>query len=351
MKNKGIKKLLSLILAVFVLASGFNFDLHAVADEREEGIYSVPVFLEHFYESGKASMGNAAIRKTVRVKYKDGKVTYTVYASDMVFGGLEGGVTNIFVYSSTDWNKVKSGSSSRTEASRRAVSSIGTNHLPNGKEAPFDTAFSFNRSTMGEETILIAVWVDAMDKLKSGNDDGSFTPGAGEQKAKLKLDWNNAVLVKSYAEEARKAEEEKKAKEEAEKKAKEEAEKKALEEQKAKEEAEQKAKEEAEKKAQEEKNKKEDEAKKDDEEEMIEEGSEGEDAKGESDGDVIDESEDDEEQNEDEKEDEEGVEDSQSDIGGDSLDAESFGANIQAINLVVGSIVVVVVGMLFLFMY
>lgn len=145
--------MLILMMTSSVLAAGENYDL--------------PVEIIHYSrEAGKKSMANEAIIHTAKVKEENGKSIYTVSFKPLQFSGLEGKVTNLFVISG----------SSKTEAKKTEKSD--------------KTDFEFSRDMLKEKEIEIAVWVDAMDELAGG------TPGAGEQKAILSLDWSN-VDVKS----------------------------------------------------------------------------------------------------------------------------------------------------------
>ena len=55
----------------------------------------------------------------------------------------------------------------------------------------YDTKVEFKVNAVKPNEVMIAVWVDAMDKIAGGKE------GAGEQKAILVFDWMNAKEVKS----------------------------------------------------------------------------------------------------------------------------------------------------------
>lgn len=128
------------------------------------GKYKVPIVLWNAYEE-KESMGNGAMVKAeVEVKAKE--VTYTIHTKKMEFMQMTGGLTNLFIYE-------------------------------NGKGTPKQEAtklsegvYQFTRPGKPEDEIRVAVWVDAMDALAGGK------PGAGEQDARLRFNWNEATLLK-----------------------------------------------------------------------------------------------------------------------------------------------------------
>ncbi len=180
------RKLMILTVLVMILSSVFVW-----ADEFKlsDGAYDVPVNMINYYDMTKKSMGDAALRKTARVEVRRGEAVYHIYTSKLKFMGFEGGLTNLFIY-----DKDKDGK--RVEAKSKPAT-IKEYNLLKGEKVPFNLEFTFNRKTLAEKNINIAVWVDAMDRLKSEDENGNYTKGAGEQPAKLVFDWAKAKRVKT----------------------------------------------------------------------------------------------------------------------------------------------------------
>lgn len=184
MKKSSLRvSILALILMLAMPSSLFAAQVYRAKE------YEVPVSLRNYHED-KESMGAGALRKTARVVEKNGKMTYFIYTSQMLFTGLEGGLTNFFVY-----DDKKGGP--RIEALKQKAN-IAEQNTMNGKSVPFDKLFSFTRTANRENEIEIAVWVDVMDAIASPN--GKVKAGAAEQSARLKFDWKNARQVKTKIE-------------------------------------------------------------------------------------------------------------------------------------------------------
>lgn len=139
-------------------------------------VYQVPLFLEHYYEAGRASMGNKAMKPMAQVIERNGRATYTIYSKSMDYMKMSGKLTNLYIYNADK-------DSARLEALHVACDNEG-----------YTSAFSFSRNQYKESRIDIAVWVDAMDIIASPD---GYVPGAGEQNAKLMFDWSNAKVVTS----------------------------------------------------------------------------------------------------------------------------------------------------------
>lgn len=152
--------LLTIVFIFAIIAPSFIFADTSVT-------FDVPVKLKKYGEESKDSMGNAAIKEIAEVVEKDGKSHYKLSFKKLEFMGLTGEVTNLFVYNSDE-------NGSRVEAKKSNI----------GGEYEFE--IEFDRDKLKEDRVLIAIWVDAMDALVGGE------KGAGEQKAVLKFDWNNA---------------------------------------------------------------------------------------------------------------------------------------------------------------
>ncbi len=177
------------IVSLLVVVMAFAI-LPSFAEEIEDGTYDVPVHLKNFYEE-EDSMGNPALRKTLRAVVKGDEITYTFYTSKMVMG-VEGRVTNFFVY--TDYKNKK-----RVEATKKTVDLGEINEITvteNGKDVvkkyPFDKSFTFTYKNEKLKMIPSAMWIDAMDIIMSKGTKDNYKKGAGEKKAYLVIDWAKA---------------------------------------------------------------------------------------------------------------------------------------------------------------
>ncbi len=173
------KFIVSLLVVLMVFASVSVF-----AEEAENGVYDIPVYLKNFHEDEK-SMGDKAVRDILRAEVKDGEVTYTLYTSGMSFSGMEGRLTNLFIVNDAGEKK---------EAIKEDVN-LGEKNTKNEGETFFDEAFIFTCKNDMKTEYNVAIWVDVMDIIRSGGDAKNYTPGAGEQKAKLEIDWSKAKKV------------------------------------------------------------------------------------------------------------------------------------------------------------
>ncbi|WP_455256701.1 stalk domain-containing protein [Peptoniphilus asaccharolyticus] len=150
-----MRKIFSIVmLGILMISSGVY--------ARGVNEYDVPVEAMHYSrEADKKSMADEAIIHTAKVVDENGKFKYIVSFKPLTFSGLEGRVTNLFVL---DEKGVK------TQAKKT--------------DSKDKIDFEFTVDGQNKSEIEIAVWVDAMDEIAGG------TPGAGEQKAILKLDWS-----------------------------------------------------------------------------------------------------------------------------------------------------------------
>lgn len=130
--------------------------------------YDVPVTLQQAVNPDKASMAAGALKPVARVVEDGSKTVYTVSLKPMQLQGLNGNVTNLFILADKQ----------RVEATKSAI-----------QDGDYNTAMRFERATEKERDIPIAVWVDVMDELQGG------APGAGEQDAILRFDWDKAKEV------------------------------------------------------------------------------------------------------------------------------------------------------------
>lgn len=157
-----MKKLILATLMLMVLIPSALF-----AQEKK---YEVPVKLVKYGEENKDSMGNKALKQVAEVTEKDGKAHYKLFFRKMVFMNMEGELTNLFIYDS-DAN------SNRIETKQTAL------------DGEYNKSHEFDRNSLKDDKILVAVWVDAMDALAEKG------KGGGEQKAYLSFDWANAKEI------------------------------------------------------------------------------------------------------------------------------------------------------------
>lgn len=136
--------------------------------DRANGIYEVPVYLKHFYEN-RPSMGDVGLRKIAKAVVENGKVTYTIYTSEISFSGLKGGVDRFYVYKTDKDSK-------KTEAKRVGDRVYDVNVVKDGTHE-YITNYTFVREALDEKEIVVSFFVKAM-----GN----------EPKAKLVFDWTKA---------------------------------------------------------------------------------------------------------------------------------------------------------------
>lgn len=158
-----MKKIILSLLLVLVLLPNAIFAASS---------YEVPVKLVKYGEPDKESMGNPSLKQVADVEEIDGKFIYKLYLKKMEFMNMEGELTNLFIY---DGDK----DSKRVETKQSPLS------------GEYNKIHEFERTNPKEDQILVAVWVDAMDAIAGGG------KGSGEQKAYLKLDWDNAKTMEA----------------------------------------------------------------------------------------------------------------------------------------------------------
>ena len=154
------KKMLS-----FLLATGLMMGLMSPALAAET--YEVPVKFMNYHETDKEYMANKALKPTA-VAVVDGETTEIKLAlKPMEMSGVKENINKLFVLNGTE----------KTEAKKETA------------KGEYDVLVTFKVKGVKPATVDLAFWIDAMDKLQGG------TPGAGEQKAKLNLDWAQAKQV------------------------------------------------------------------------------------------------------------------------------------------------------------
>ena len=158
------KKMLSFLLATGLMM-GLMMGLMSPALAAET--YEVPVKFMNYHETDKESMANKALKPTA-VAVVDGETTEIKLAlKPMEMSGVKENINKLFVLNGTE----------KTEAKKETA------------KGEYDVLVTFKVKGVKPATVDLAFWIDAMDKLQGG------TPGAGEQKAKLNLDWAQAKQV------------------------------------------------------------------------------------------------------------------------------------------------------------
>lgn len=151
-------------IAVFIMMIAILFSAKTYARGAEE--YIVPLKVVKESSRTEESMGAKAIRPEVRVIKEGNEYKYIFDAKSMNYKNLNGHLTNLFYLNN-----------GRKEA------------LKTKAQQPYETSFTVS-DTKKESEMIFAVWVDAMDEIMGG------TPGSGEQKVLMILDWNNAKASK-----------------------------------------------------------------------------------------------------------------------------------------------------------
>ena len=154
------KKMLSILLS-----AGLMMGLAAPAFAAET--YEVPVKLMNYHETAKESMANKSLKPTA-VAVVDGNTTEIKLAlKPMEMSGVKENFNKLFVLNGTE----------KAEAKKEAA------------QGEYDVLATIKVNSVKPAVVDLAFWIDAMDKLQGG------TPGAGEQKAKLSLDWAQAKQI------------------------------------------------------------------------------------------------------------------------------------------------------------
>ncbi|MDO5713604.1 MAG: S-layer homology domain-containing protein [Tissierellia bacterium] len=145
----------------------------------KEKTYLVPVSVWKHPDGKQKSMADGAINPMAKVVVdEEGRAHYTLKFKPIVFSGIDGQLTNLFINSEKP--TLSNPKPPRVEAQKVSID-----------EDPYNTAYSFTRPEANEKELSVSVWVDAMDEIAGGN------PGDGEQNALLKFDWDKATLEDS----------------------------------------------------------------------------------------------------------------------------------------------------------
>ncbi|MSS63555.1 hypothetical protein FYJ58_06645 [Lachnospiraceae bacterium WCA-693-APC-MOT-I] len=201
------KQCLSVLLA-FVMVLGMGTPNMARARETEkaaigDGIYTIPVNLWKA-ASDAPSMGNAGIEHTATLKVENGEGTLTLTMKKLSFSGLEGYLSQLNVMSDItfnengypiDYRKVPAIVLSTYDTVDNYNNESSTDENCRGRLYPKELSIPV---TVGEEYTWVHMYVPIM---------GSF--GAGDQEARIKLDYENAVKEESENEQNKTAQEEK----------------------------------------------------------------------------------------------------------------------------------------------
>ncbi len=159
------KRILALVLVFSLVLSTSAF---AMPVSRDNGVYEVPVYLKNFYED-VPSMGDVGLRKIAKAVVEDGKVTYTIFTSEISFLGKKGGVDKLYVYETDE--------KSKKEEVKRVDDRVFDKNVIKDEEIPYTINYRFEREFLDEPEIIVAMWVGAMGV---------------EKKGKLELDWSKA---------------------------------------------------------------------------------------------------------------------------------------------------------------
>lgn len=158
MKNNTKKFVAGLTMSAFLLAPGAAF---------ADTLYQVPVSLQQAANPDKASIAAGAFDPNAEVLVKDnGQSRYDVMVKPIEMMNLKGNLTKLFVY----------GDQGKKDAEKSVVAD--------------KTKWTFMRDKAKEKDIKVSVWVDVMDQMKGG------TPGANEQDALLRFNWDAAKVLK-----------------------------------------------------------------------------------------------------------------------------------------------------------
>ncbi len=157
------KRLVSLLCAGLLALTA----IPAFADGEKE--YTVPVKMVQAHEKNKPSMANKGLKPEAKVVVDDKESEFTIYLQPIEIGSAKENINKMFII----------------EGDKKVEASKSSNDM-----MPYDTKVEFKVNAVKPNEVMIAVWVDVMDKLQGEKE------GAGEQKAILVFDWANAKEVK-----------------------------------------------------------------------------------------------------------------------------------------------------------
>ena len=158
------KRIVSFLCAGLLALSA----IPAFADGKKE--YMVPVKMVQAHEKNKESMANKGLKPEAKVVVDEKESEFTIYLQPIEIGTAKENINKLFVI----------------EGDKKVEASKSSSEMKS-----YDTKVEFKVNAVKPNEVMIAVWVDAMDKIAGGKE------GAGEQKAILVFDWMNAKEVKS----------------------------------------------------------------------------------------------------------------------------------------------------------
>lgn len=184
MKKNFFKLFLTVVLSMTTIFCYVNINDNTKKVKANSKIYNVPIQLWHSENSGRLSMGNAAVSSLARVEEYSGGSTITVQFVPMQFMNMNGHLYSLSVYSTALFG------GGLTQAN---VISFYQDTDLDGNIANFPSLLQFSRNAQKEDKIGVKVSVDAMDKIMGGD---------ASQNAILKFNWSAAQLISGYEEEA-----------------------------------------------------------------------------------------------------------------------------------------------------
>lgn len=163
------RKIASLFLAGMLAFTG----IFSYAEEMQgETTYAVPVKMMQKHEKNKESMANSALKQEAVVISQKDSSKVIIYLKPMELAGAKENINKMFILEGDKKVEAKKSSTGVT---------------------PYDVKIEFEVASAKPSEVVVAVWVDAMDKIKGGGE------GSGEQSAVLVFDWSKAE-VKSVKE-------------------------------------------------------------------------------------------------------------------------------------------------------
>ena len=156
------RKIASLFLAGMLAFTG----IFSYAEEMQgETTYAVPVKMMQKHEKNKESMANSALKQEAVVISQKDSSKVIIYLKPMELAGAKENINKMFILEGDKKVEAKKSSTGVT---------------------PYDVKIEFEVASAKPSEVVVAVWVDAMDKIKGGGE------GSGEQSAVLVFDWLKA---------------------------------------------------------------------------------------------------------------------------------------------------------------
>lgn len=161
------------IASLFLVGMLAFTSIFSYAEEMQgETTYAVPVKMMQKHEKNKESMANSALKQEAVVISQKDSSKVIIYLKPMELAGAKENINKMFILEGDKKVEAKKSSTGVT---------------------PYDVKIEFEVASAKPSEVVVAVWVDAMDKIKGGGE------GSGEQSAVLVFDWSKAE-VKSVKE-------------------------------------------------------------------------------------------------------------------------------------------------------